>query len=209
MNARAKELAALVPMSRLLAELGFAVSERTRRAPCVLHSGSNPSAFSWRDDGRWHCFSCGEGGDRIALVRAVRQCSFREAVAFLAALSGVGCRLRRVSRREFAETRRRRERAERAAWQIVDEIGRLRRYYTDGLYRAERLQQRIGDELLRPSTEAAQDPVWERLARLAPAVTFFFAAWNFIWDAKPDALAQFALASPARRRRFILEGVAL
>lgn len=89
MHADAREISALVAMPRLLAALGFAVNERTRRGPCLLHSGSNPTAFSWRDDGRWHCFSCGASGDRIALVQATQQCGFREAVEFLAALAGV------------------------------------------------------------------------------------------------------------------------
>lgn len=203
-----RQIAALVAMPRLLAELGFAVNERTRRAPCLLHSGSNPTAFAWREDGRWHCFSCGEGGDRIALVRAARRCSFRVAVEFLAALAGVQFRSRRLSRREVALTRRRRERAERAAWQISDEIGRLRRHYTDALHRCARLQWRIGDKLLRSSTEAGRDAEWERLARIAPVCTFFFAAWNFVWDAKPDTLAHFALASSAEQRQFVLAGVA-
>lgn len=208
MHADAREISALVAMPDLLAGLGFAVNERTRRAPCLLHSGSNPTAFSWRDDGRWHCFSCGTGGDRIALVRAAKRCSFREAVGFLAGVAGVEFHSRRVSRREIARTRWRQAQAERAAWKIVDEIGRLRRYYTDALHRAERLQRRIGNELLRSCAEVARNDGWERLARLSPVCTFFFAAWNFIWDAKPNLLAHFALASPAQRRQFILDGVA-
>jgi len=138
----------------------------------------------------------------------LRRCGFREAVEFLAALAGVEFRSRRVSLQEIAQTRRRRERAEGAAWRISDEIGRLRRYYTEGLHRAERLQAQIGGEILRACTEAARDCGWDRLARLAPVCTFFLAAWNLMWDAKPDALARFALASPAARRRFILEGEA-
>jgi hypothetical protein len=55
----------------------------------LLHGGNNASAFSWRDNGRWHCFSCGAGGDRIALVQAAKQCSFSKAVEFLSALAGV------------------------------------------------------------------------------------------------------------------------
>jgi phage/plasmid primase-like uncharacterized protein len=205
----AREIAALVPMGRLLESLGFAVDERTRRAPCLLHSGSNPTAFSWTESGLWRCHStCGRGGDRIALVRAVRRCSFREAVEYLAVLAGVEYRSRRISRREIAEKHRRRARAERAAWQISDEIGRLRRYYTDTLHRAERLQARIGDQLLRASTESEREAGWERLAQLAPTSAFFCAAWNVIADAKPEILARFALASPAERRRFILEGEA-
>jgi hypothetical protein len=208
MHADAREISALVAMPDLLAGLGFGVNERTRRASCVLHSGSNPTAFSWRENGRWHCFSCGAGGDRIALVRAAKRCSFREAVEFLAGLAGVQFHSRPVSRRDAARTRRRRTQAERAAWKIVDEIGRLRRYYTDALHRAERLQCRIGNELLRTSAEGARDGAWRQMGRLAPVCTFFFAARNFIWDAKPNTLAHFALASPADRRQFILEGVA-
>jgi len=99
MNAR--EVAALVLMSRLLAALGFTVNERTRRCPCVIHSGSNLTAFSWSEEGLWHCHSCGAGGDRIDLVRAVRQCSFGEAVEFFATLAGV-----RVADGEFSAERR-------------------------------------------------------------------------------------------------------
>src|SRR5712691_2912375 len=93
----AREIAVLVPTAQLLAALGFDVNERTRRCACILHGGANPTAFSWREDGRWHCFSCGRGGDRIALVRAVCGCSFREAVTFLAQLAGVEYRVQKLS----------------------------------------------------------------------------------------------------------------
>jgi DNA primase len=192
----------------LLRALGFEANDRGRRGPCPVHGGRNPGAFSWHEDGRWHCFSCGAGGDRIALVRAVRRCSFRDAVEFLAALAGVEFRSRRVSQREIAQIRQRRERAEHAAWRIADETGGLRRYYTDAMHRAERLREQIGNEILRSSTEEAREAGWERLARLAPVCTFFFAGWTFLWDATPETLARFALASPAERQRFILEGEA-
>jgi hypothetical protein len=199
----ARQIAALVAMPRLLTALGCEANERRRRGPCPVHGGRNPSAFSWREDGRWHCFSCGAGGDRIALVRAARQCSFREAVEVLAGLAGVEFRPRRVSRREIAEIHQRRARAELAAWRISDETGRLHRYYTDAMQRAERLQRRVGDELLRAPTEGARDTVWARLAHIAPICTFFFAGWNFIRDANSEALVCFALASPSERRRLI------
>jgi len=140
-------------------------------------------------------------------VRAAKQCSFREAVEFLAALAGVEFRLRRVSRREIQQTTQRRARAERAAWRIADEIGRLRRYYADALHRCERLQWKAGRQLLLASHELERESAWEQLARLAPVCTFFFAAWNFLWDLEPDALIHFALASPLDRRRFILKGL--
>lgn len=92
------------------------------------------------------------------------------------------------------------------AWRITDEIGRLRRYYADALHRTERLQKWVGNDILKMGTEAAKECVWERLARLAPVCVYFFAAWNFIWDAKPEMLARFALAQPAERRSTILDG---
>jgi hypothetical protein len=203
-----REIAALVALPRLLAALGFEANERSRRCACILHGGTNRTAFSWTEAGLWKCHSCGAGGDRIALVRAVRQCSFREAVEFLAALAGVEFRSRRVSRREIAQARRRQVRAERAAWRIADEIGRLRRYYTDALHRCERLQYRIGRQLLRASRNAERESAWKQLTRLAPICSFFFAAWNFVWDAKPDTLAHFTSASSTERRQFVLGGVA-
>ena len=199
------QVAALVPMTRLLGALGFVVTERTRRGPCILHSGSNPTAFAWRHDGRWRCFSCGRSGDRIALVQSVQQSGFHEAVKFLAALAGVEYRGQRLSR---AETKRRealRGRAERAAWKLTDEIVRLRIYNTDALHRADRLCCRLGVQLSRAASESEREKIWDRLARLAPAQTFFLAAWTFMSQAKPEALAHFALAMPSERRR-ILEG---
>jgi DNA primase len=204
----AREIAALVPTAVLLSALGFKISERTRRCACIVHGGSNRSAFSWTETGLWKCHSCGAGGDRIALVKAVRRCSFREAIEFLAALAGVNFRSQQVSRREIAQTRQRRERAGHAAWRIVDEIGRLRRYYTDAMHRFDRLQERIGNEILQSSTEEAREAAWEQLARLVAARTFFFAAWNFVWHAKPDTLVRFVLASPTERRRFVIGDVA-
>lgn len=203
MHADAREISALVAMPRLLVALGFAVSERTRRGACRVHGGRNPSAFSWRHDGRWYCFSCGAGGDKIALVRAVRKCSFREAVALLAALAGVEFRSFRMSRKEIAQTRWRRTQAERAAWKIVDEVGRFRRNYADALHRAERLCWRIGERLRLAFALEEQDACWDALARLCPAQTFFLAAWNFFFSATADALTRGALASPGERRKII------
>jgi len=194
-------------MPRLLAAFGFYVNERTRRCACALHGGTNRNAFSWTQAGLWKCHSCGAGGDRIALVRATRRCSFSEAVEFLAAMAGVEFRSQRVSRREFVQIRQRRERADHAAWRIADEAGRLRVYYTDAMHRAERLQERIGNEIFWSSSETTREIAWARLARIVPVYTFFFAGWNFVWDANPDTLVPFVLASSAERRRFILGDV--
>lgn len=207
MSVEAREVAALVRMPQLLAEFGFAVNERTRRGPCLLHSGSNPTAFSWREDGRWHCFSCGRGGDRIALVRAVRHCGFADAVKFLAQLAGVEYSPRKVARRDIERARIRRARAESAAWRVRDrEIG-LVSVYRDGLHRAERLMARFISELGRTSGGAERDAILDRMVVLVWPQTFFAAAYHFLFQASAATLTRFALASPAKRRRFILDGV--
>lgn len=105
----AREIAALVPMAVLLAALAFTVNERTRRCACLVHGGSNPTAFAWTDAGLWRCHSCGAGGDKIALIRVVRKCLFSEAVAFLAGLAGVEYRAGTVPRHEVERVKRERE----------------------------------------------------------------------------------------------------
>jgi DNA primase len=197
MNVR--EIAALVPMSRLLESLGFDANERTRRCACILHGGSNRSAFSWTNDGLWKCHSCGAGGDKIALVRAVRQCSFQQAVDFLAALAGVSYRTTRVSRQEIESAGFYRERLERAAWAIRDEELRLLSYYRNGLHRSERLMARLSE-----APDDTED-FWECLGQLAPAQTFFLAAYTFMCHASREMIVRFVLASPAERRKVILE----
>jgi hypothetical protein len=102
-------VSALVAMPHLLAVLGFGVNERTHRAACLLHRGSNRSAFSWRDDGRWHCFKCGAGGDRIALVQAMRGCTFAVALGFLSKLAGVEVGQSKLSRSDTEQLQRQTE----------------------------------------------------------------------------------------------------
>ena len=201
MNAR--EIAALVPMARLLDVLGFEVNERTGRSRCLLHDGANATAFSWREDGRWHCFACGAGGDRIALVRGVRKCSFPDAARFLAKIAGVEYVVPRPSRLKIGAAQEKRERVTAAAWRVRDEVVRLRSYYRDGLHRAERLWQRLGAELFRSQGEAEREAVWECMARLAPICTFFLAGFDSLNRADTATLTRFALY-PAERRALIL-----
>lgn len=51
---------------------------------CPLHDDHDPSLRLEPDRGLWHCFPCGEGGDVIDLVVAVRDCSFPKAVKWIA-----------------------------------------------------------------------------------------------------------------------------
>jgi CHC2-type zinc finger protein len=65
--------------------------ERGRRLwwPCPFHDDHNPSLAV--DPGRksWRCFGCGENGDAAALVMKLNQCTFPEAVRWLAEQAGV------------------------------------------------------------------------------------------------------------------------
>jgi hypothetical protein len=56
---KAREIAAHVPIPRLLATLGFAVNERTKRCACLMRSGLNRTAFAWTDSGLCKGYSCG------------------------------------------------------------------------------------------------------------------------------------------------------
>ena len=199
-----KDLAGAIPMARILEHLGFTINEKRHRATCLLHGGSNPTSFAWREDGHWHCFSCGARGDRIDLIRAARQCTFREAVKFLAVLAGI--RFSSVSsfrnkRGDLGPL----ERIEHAAWRVADIAAQLRRYYRDNLLRAECLQKQIGDEVMLARTVAQRERGWKHLERLADVSTCFLAGWSFINNAKPSALARFTLAS-ACERRLIMRG---
>jgi len=58
----------------------------TWRAHCLSgHADPHPSLRLWPEGNRWHCFSCGAGGDGIELVRVALKCSFRDALAWLKA----------------------------------------------------------------------------------------------------------------------------
>jgi hypothetical protein len=191
-SASPREIAALVPMPALLRALGFAVNERTKRAPCRLHGGSNPSAFSWTDSGLWRCHSCGRGGDRIQLVRAIRGYSFKETIKFLASLAGVdydhsqvsqteiGCHERdRAALRSDAEVLLHLERtAWRAAQDIVLSLEAIRR----GAGRRLDAIRRGDPERWRGETEDA----WSTLAH--------------VYHQMPRAAAAYAFASFASRR---------
>lgn len=111
----AREIAARVPMARLLEVLCFNVDTRSHRCSCRLHGGANPSAFSWTEAGLWKCFGCGASGDKISLVRAARKYNFRETVGFLAAVAGVELGKNKLPYTEIEQVRALRQTEERGA----------------------------------------------------------------------------------------------
>jgi len=204
MLADAREIARLVPMPELLLTLGFAMNERTRRCACVLHGGSNRSAFSWREDGRWHCFSCDAGGDKIALVRAVKQCGFRESVQFLAALAGTEYLAHQISHDEIERVQLERDALRsdtKALLAIEDKAWREAReavLQLEGIQRGaeQRLDaiQRGAPERWRGELETA----WAALAEVHFQMPRAAAAYNVISFAPHRERLEFALDSQAR-----------
>lgn len=184
-------------MPILLEALSISVNTRTRRARCPVHGGDSPYSFSWNQQGWWHCFACGAGGDRLELVRAVRKCKFPEAVQFLADLAGVEYRGRRISAAELAMQQERREAAEAESWHVLRLIIAARGRCDDQLIRCERLQRQIGD-LLRDTIDKdhREELLWSILAELAPVSTRLLADKRFLDAADAASLIAFVTGSP-------------
>lgn len=86
-----------VPFPVVATALGIDVNQYRRSkdefvGACPIHqSKTNKNCFRYHDDGRYNCFSqCCKGKGALDFTRAVRQCSFTEAVAFLEPLIGQG-----------------------------------------------------------------------------------------------------------------------
>lgn len=84
-----KEMANL-KIEEIFDTLGINYRERYNYivAPCPIHGGDRPDAFSFHlDRGIWKCFSreceADYGSDIVGLIRGVKKCSFTEAVKFL------------------------------------------------------------------------------------------------------------------------------
>jgi hypothetical protein len=56
---------------------------------CPFHPEKTPSFTIYEDQGRYHCFGCGEAGDVFAFIMKTQSVSFRDAVCVLAADAGV------------------------------------------------------------------------------------------------------------------------
>lgn len=203
-----REIAGLVEMPVLLHELGFGANERTRRAPCILHTGSNSTAFSWRDDGRWHCFSCERSGDKIALVRAVKSCSFREAVEFLASLAGVEYSPSRLSARESQRAMVTRAKTDHAARALADAEFSAWREARDNLHRLLALRRNAAARLLAIAGGAPLrfpgevQVAWEVLKTVADGIARADTAYCLVSFAAPIERYAFVL-HPERRDEMV------
>lgn len=209
----AKDVAALVPMPDLLDTLGIQVNTRSRRAPCLLHGGMNISAFSWRDNGMWFCFSCGKGGDKFTLVQGIRKCNFLEALRFLAAMAGIKFADLDTTeaRRQLAKAKRK-ERRIKAACKKLQSLERdLLLTARDELHSLHKLRRNAGARLAairrgeRPRFTDEEAVAWDALALVAGQELRASARYSFLAFASVSALAHFAL-NPRERER-IIDGV--
>lgn len=56
---------------------------REYRGLCPLHPEKTPSFFVNEDRGIFHCFGCGEGGDRLTFIQKIEGVDFKGALAYL------------------------------------------------------------------------------------------------------------------------------
>ncbi len=191
-------------MARLLGELGFRVNQRSHRCSCPLHCGKNPSAFGWRDDGLWFCFSCNRGGDKLSLIQQVRSCDFKDALRFLAALAGVDLDDSGKFREGLARARRERKQREieqaglraierRAFLAARSDVLRLERLRRNAGRRLSDLSE-LGPERFRGEEEVA----WAALAFVADQMPRTVAAFTVIGFADQETRLRFA-ANPEQR----------
>lgn len=195
----AQDVAARTPMERLLAELGFRIDTRSRRAACILHGGDNRTAFSWTDGGLWYCHACGKGGDKLHLVMAARGCDFKGALKFLAALAGFELADSHELRDALAQRRRERARLEvAAAWlQALEHDALLA--CADEVHRLEAIRRNVEGRLAAISRGDPERFIGE--AELA------WSALKYVADEMPLAAAAYtviAFDNELNRAQFVL-----
>ena len=99
--------------------------DRHGRCACPAHGGTNPNCKLWADDRGWYCYKCHEGGDTVALVQTVNQCSFWEAVKWLNSAFHLGLQLDRPMDKNAAEAAKRakeRKQTEREQKQAIERM---------------------------------------------------------------------------------------
>jgi hypothetical protein len=203
-----QQVSSLVSMPVLLSHLGFQVNERVRRSKCILCAGHNPTTFSWREDGRWHCFRCNSGGDKITLIRCVLQCGFRDAMQVLSRLAGLpdpkAVAWRGPTRQEMIRQDRLKEAAEKyltlenmERLSLADDLRRIEVLYDLATSRLVRLRQGAQERF--PGEE---ELVWDALAFTYRNRVPLLAAYLVVSFSTEEEKQTFVLY-PSRRLRLI------
>ncbi len=203
----AKDVAALVPMPELLSTMGIQVNTRSRRAPCVLHGGTNVTAFSWTEDGRWFCFHCGKGGDKLSLIQTVRHCSFLDALRLLAALGGIEWAALNTAevRQQLAEAKNKAQRVKAASQKLQRLEQDLVLAARDELLSLHKLRRDAGARLAalrrgaRPRFADEEAVAWDALALVAEQELGVAAKYSLLAFGAPTARSCYALHPEQRR----------
>ncbi len=188
-------IAALVPMVRLFDHLGIPVNERTHRCLCPLHGGTNRTAFSWTENGLWHCFSCGRSGDKYDLIRVVLRCDFPEALKVMAVLAGVDLgTVSPAKRRRIRAQQRKERRLDTAAERYAGLERRWLCRYASRLRLLDRLEG-LAAFCLRESPSVGFDAEfwWSALARVYGGRWQTLAAWLLLAFGAEDERQRFVL----------------
>lgn len=134
-----------------------------RRGPrlwgrCPFHSERTPSFSISLKNRLWYCFSCGVGGDAIALVMRLHRISFRDAAVRLGAWSDATSPAELARFRREAEHRRKaqveRERQRRIERQLMLDA-------RENIFMCERLAREASAQL---QAEPDREDPWARLA---------------------------------------------
>lgn len=95
------------------------------RCACPIHAGHDKNMKLWKDESRFYCHVCHAAGDGIALVQAVNQCSFWNAIEWLNSAFHLGLPLDRPLDKNAAEAARRakeRKQTEREQKQAIERM---------------------------------------------------------------------------------------
>ena len=85
----ATEILDRVPITTIMATLGFSLPKRGNHARCTLHGGDSLSFSFHEGKGTWYCHRCNEGGGKIHLVKRALGCDSRTALQWVADLAGI------------------------------------------------------------------------------------------------------------------------
>ena len=83
-----KILSSIDPISIAMQYLSFKKQGKRNVALCPFHKEKTPSFFM-NDEGVFHCFGCGKGGNFISFIMEMEKLNFQEAVNFLANKAGI------------------------------------------------------------------------------------------------------------------------
>ncbi len=204
--AAAEDIAALVSIRQAFDVLDIRI-RGSKRADCPLCEGGSIGTMSCTDK-LWHCFRCGRGGDVFTLVEQVRNCSFREALNFVASIAGVELANSTEVRRELAEAKKKAQRVKTATKKLQSLERDLLLTTREEVLSLHKLRRDAGARLAalrrgaKPRFLGESELAWSALALVAGQELRAVATYTFLAFASPADQAHFAL-NPRERERMV------